>query len=67
MNRFLPLGYNPFPDEKGTESLNNIATADLSDRRYNPFPDEKGTESADMLVQSVVALELQSIPRRKGD
>ena len=41
------VGYNPFPDEKGTESyaiVDAIENSVLSAQCYNPFPDEKGTE-----------------------
>ena len=41
------VSYNPFPDEKGTESTpeNRRDSIDFHHvTRYNPFPDEKGTE-----------------------
>ena len=40
------MGYNRYPDEKGTESdhpKRKITTL----VRYNRYPDEKGTESRD--------------------
>ena len=38
------VGYNRYPDEKGTESLTfpNVALTSIG---YNRYPDEKGTES----------------------
>ena len=40
-------GYNPLPDEKGTERrLNDLLIHDVYALLcYNPLPDEKGTES----------------------
>ena len=45
MGRYVPslMGYNLFPDEKGTERLSAGNTARDS-FGYNLFPDEKGTE-----------------------
>ena len=39
------VGYNRYPDEKGTESFvqDDAILAHIS---YNRYPDEKGTESA---------------------
>ena len=39
------VGYNPFPDEKGTESSKCVYRQVNGSLSYNPFPDEKGTES----------------------
>ena len=38
-------GYNPCPDEKGTESSLTYSVPPCVPGRYNPCPDEKGTES----------------------
>ena len=60
----LPVvGYNRFPDEKGTEREPADKLSDKDDTLdacYNRFPDEKGTES-----KPVRACQLVSALRRK--
>ena len=58
----LPVSYNRYPDEKGTESL--LEWQD-SRRRigYNRYPDEKGTESRFKVFSQPLAVRLQPLPR----
>ena len=39
------VGYNRYPDEKGTESSQIIDQRSGGLTGYNRYPDEKGTES----------------------
>ena len=44
----LPVvGYNRYPDEKGTESLQCLSIEMTAPAGYNRYPDEKGTERGD--------------------
>ena len=59
----LPVvGYNPLPDEKGTER-SMTSTSHLHVVSYNPLPDEKGTERIDDLPDAINIIKLQSFTR----
>ena len=63
----LPVvGYNRFPDEKGTESDNNDLISYLVPMSYNRFPDEKGTERSHTLRRGCALRGYNRFPDEKG-
>ena len=60
------VGYNRFPDEKGTES-STLDRPVIAFTRYNRFPDEKGTESTNACGFGSVSLgRYNRFPDEKG-
>ena len=62
----VSVGYNRFPDEKGTESC-DLLLKSIRLFGYNRFPDEKGTESTMRIpATSLFILCYNRFPDEKG-